>query len=103
MPIHPECARLVDDSRTFSADELTEVWEWLDSFDAQPLSGDGEQLAKPPLTFQQARYVFGAKTYRIARCSDGREVLGTLIAVAGYRSPLAGKTALPALEAASAR
>jgi len=80
---------LVDDSRTFSADELTEVWEWLDSFDAQPLSGDGEQLARPPLTFQQARYVFGAKIYRIARCSDGREVLGTLIAVTGYRSPLA--------------
>jgi hypothetical protein len=109
MPIHPERARLVDDSRSFSADELTEVWEWLDSFDTQPLSWDGAQLSRSPLTFRQARYVFGQKTYRIARCSDGRELLGTLItavagktSVVGYRLSVAGKTGMRPLESASA-
>ena len=81
MPIRTERSRLVDDSRTFSAEELTDVWAWLDSFDAQPLRPrDGEQLARPPLTFCQATYAFGEKTYSIAKCSDGRELLGTLIA-----------------------
>ena len=34
MPIRKAGVRLVDDSRTFDAAELTEIWEWLDSLDA---------------------------------------------------------------------
>jgi hypothetical protein len=80
MPIRVERSRLFDDSRTFSAEDLTEVWAWLDSFDSQPLRRrEGEQLVRPPLTFHQEQYVFGAKTYSIAKCSDGRELLGSVI------------------------
>ena len=82
MPIREEKSRLVDDSRTFSAEDLTEVWAWLDSFDAQPLRRrDGEKLVRSTLTFSQAKYVHREKTYSIARCSDGREVLGSVLEV----------------------
>ena len=94
MPIHAERSRLVDDSPTFSAEDLTEIWAWLDSFDAQPLRPrDAAQFARPPLTFHQARYVFGAKTYSIAKCSDGRELLGSIIA--GLPQASAGSKWMP--------
>ena len=80
MAIHLERSRLVDDSRTFSAEELTEVWAWLDSFDLQPLRPrEGQQLVMPQLTFFHATFVLGDRTYSVAKCSDGREVLGTVI------------------------
>ena len=80
MAIHLERSRLVDDSRTFSAEELTEVWAWLDSFDLQPLRPrEAQHLVKPPFTFFLATFVLGDRTYSIAKCSDGREVLGTVI------------------------
>ena len=84
MPIHAKRSILVDDSRTFSAEDLTEVWAWLDSFDAQPLRPrDGEEHARPPLTFHLGKRVFGEKTYNIVRSSDGRELLGSVIAALG--------------------
>jgi len=80
MAIHLERSRLVDDSRTFSAEELTEVWAWLDSFDLQPLRPrDGQQLVQPPFTFFHGTFVLGDRTYSVAKCSDGREVLGSII------------------------
>jgi len=80
MAIHLERARICDDSRTFSAEELTEVWAWLDSFDLQPLRPrDGQQLVRPPLTFFHTTFVLGDRTYSVAKCSDGREVLGTVL------------------------
>jgi hypothetical protein len=80
MPIRVERTRLVDDSRTFSSEELTEAWEWLDSLDAQPLRPrDQERLDRPAFTFRPATYTFGQKIYSIARCSDGRELLGSVI------------------------
>jgi hypothetical protein len=80
MAIHLERTTLVDDSRTFSAEELTDVWAWLDSFDLQPLrQRDGQQLVKPPFTFFHATFAFGERTYSVAKCSDGREVLGSVI------------------------
>jgi hypothetical protein len=87
MAIHLERSRLVDDSRTFSAEELTEVWAWLDSFDLQPLRPrEGQQLVKPPLTFFHATFVLGDRTYSVAKCSDGREVLGSIISGPGRLS-----------------
>jgi hypothetical protein len=81
MAIHLERSRLFDDSRTFSAEELTEVWAWLDSFDLQPLRPrDGQQLVTPQLSFFHATFVVGGRTYSVAKCSDGREVLGSIIA-----------------------
>ena len=80
MAIHLERSKLFDDSRTFSAEELTGVWAWLDSFDLQPLRPrDGQQLVTPQSTFVHATFVLGATTYSVARCSDGREVLGSVI------------------------
>ena len=80
MPIHSEDSILVDDSQTFSAEDLTEIWAWLDSFDAQPLRPrDGAQLARPPLIFYLDSRLFGDKTCTIVRCSDGRELLGSVI------------------------
>ncbi|SRR6266478_4859622 len=82
MPIHRVGPRLVDDSRTFESEELTEIWEWLDSLDSQPLNArDGARLHRPPLTFHQDRYVFRERIFSVARCSDGRELLGTIIGV----------------------
>ena len=79
---------MVDDSRTFSAEELTEVWAWLDSFDLQPLRPrDGHHLVKPPFTFFHATFVLGDRTYSVAKCSDGREVLGSVIAGPSRFSP----------------
>jgi len=92
MPIREEKSRLVDDSRTFSAEDLTEVWAWLDSFDAQPLRRrDGEKLVRSTLTFSQAKYVHREKTYSIARCCDGRELLGSVNAAA-FPQPSQAKT-----------
>src|SRR5437660_1091643 len=80
MSIRAERSRLVDDSRTFSTEDLTEIWAWLDSFDSQPLRPrDDEQLILPSLTFHQDKYVFGSKIYSVAKCSDGRELLGSVI------------------------
>jgi hypothetical protein len=72
----------VDDSRTFDADELTEIWAWLDSFDARPLGAREEaRLQRPPLTFRQDQYVFRERIFSVAKCSDGREILGSIIGV----------------------
>ncbi len=82
MPIRKEGTRLVDDSRTFDADELTEVWEWLDSLDARPLEArEGARLHLPPLIFHQGQYAFRERVFSVARCSDGREILGSIIGV----------------------
>jgi hypothetical protein len=87
MPIRADRARLVDDSRTFSAEDLTEIWAWLDSLDAQPLrSRDHEQLELSRFIFRPATYAFGQKIYSIARCSDGRELLGSVIGATGPES-----------------
>ena len=80
MPIHREGSKLLDDSRTFESEELTEIWEWLDSLDSQPLSArDGARLQRPPLTFHHCKYVFRERIFSVAKCSDGRELLGSII------------------------
>ena len=72
----------MDDSRTFDADELTEIWAWLDSLDARPLGAREEaRLHRPPLTFHRDQYVFRERIFSVARCSDGRELLGSIIGV----------------------
>jgi hypothetical protein len=82
MPIRREGTKLVDDSRTFESEELTEIWEWLDSLDSQPLRArDGARLHRPPLTFNQGKYVFRERIFSVAKCSDGRELLGSIIGV----------------------
>ena len=82
MPIRKAGARLVDDSRTFDADDLTEIWEWLDSLDAQPWEArEGARLHRPPLVFHQGQYAFRERIFTVARCSDGREILGSIIGV----------------------
>jgi hypothetical protein len=80
MPIRELGPRIVDDTRTFAPDELTEIWAWLDSFDAQPLSArEGTQLVLEHLTFHQDRYMFRGRIYSVAKCSDGRELLGSIV------------------------
>ena len=87
MPIRPEKARLVDDSRSFNSEDLTQVWEWIDSFDAQPFRPrDNEQLHLAKLTFRLTTYTFGQRIYSVAKCSDGRELLGTVMGSAGTGS-----------------
>ena len=87
MPIRADRARLIDDSRTFSAEDLTEAWAWLDTLDAQPLrSRDREQLELPAFTFRPSTYSFGQKVYSVAKCSDGRELLGSVIGSTGPES-----------------
>jgi hypothetical protein len=83
MPIREQGSRLFDDTNTFSSGELTEIWEWMDSFDSRPL-GDREtaSFVKTPRTFRLDRYVFRGRIYCVARCSDGRELLGSVIGVA---------------------
>src|SRR6476646_10786443 len=82
MPIRERGPKIFDDTRTFAAAELTEIWAWLDSFDAQTLGARNEaQLSRPPLTFHQDRYIFRGRIYSVARCSDGRELLGSIIGV----------------------
>ena len=98
MPIHAERSRLVDDSPTFSAEDLTEIWAWLDSFDAQPLRPrDAAQFARPPLTFHQARYVFGAKTYSIAKADPVMTATGGTFTydIAGLPQASAGSKRMP--------
>ena len=76
---------MVDDSRSFTAEQLSDVWEWLDSYDMQPLrSRSGARLERSPLTFTQDTYTFQGTIYSLARCTDGREVLGSPIGVAPY-------------------
>jgi hypothetical protein len=83
MPIREEDQKLLDDARTFSSEELTEIWEWLDSFDIQPLGSRQEtRLERTPLTFRQDKRAFSGKLYSVARCSDGRELLGSVIGAA---------------------
>jgi len=83
MPIHREGLKLVDDSRSFESEELTEIWAWLDSLDSQPLSArEGARLQRPPLTFRHDKYVFRERIFSVAKCSDGRELLGSIIGVA---------------------
>src|SRR5262245_46322884 len=83
MPIRVERLRLTDDSRSFSPEDLNEIWAWLDSFDAQPpRPSDATPLVRSDLSFRRDRYVFRQRVYSIAKCSDGRELLGSVIAVA---------------------
>src|SRR5437868_2906151 len=83
MAIREEKFRLADDSRSFTAEQLSGVWEWLDSYDMQPLrSRTGARLECAPLTFTQDSYTFQGTIYSLARCSDGREILGSPIGVA---------------------
>jgi|SRR4051794_16741971 hypothetical protein len=82
MPIQKKGSGLVDDSRTFGADELTEIWAWLDSFDAQPLAARKKaRLRRPHLSFHQVQFVFRERIFSVAKCSDGREILGSIIGV----------------------
>src|SRR5882724_5448732 len=82
MPIHKEGSRLVDDSRSFQADELTEIWAWLDCFDSRPLRvRKAARLQRSVLIFHQDQYVFRERIFSVARCSDGREILGSIIGV----------------------
>jgi hypothetical protein len=82
MPLREEESRLVDDTRSFSSQELTAVWEWLDSFDLQPLRPrEHARLDRYSLTFTQRTHVFRGRLYSVAQCSDGRELLGSVIGV----------------------
>src|SRR6266571_5016202 len=81
MPIRQQKTGLVDDTRTFTAEQITDVWAWLDSLDMEPLSEEA-RLVRMPLTFRQDRYVFRGRIYSVAKCSDGRELLGSVVGVA---------------------
>jgi hypothetical protein len=82
MPIREEKFRLIDDSRSFTPEQLSAAWEWLDSFDMQPLrSRENARLERPPLTFTQDKYTFQGTIYSVARSADGREVIGSPIGV----------------------
>jgi hypothetical protein len=83
MAIREDKFRLNDDSRSFTAEQLSAVWEWLDEYDMQPLrSRDGAQIECGPLKFTQDKYTFQGMMYSLARCSDGREILGSPIGLA---------------------
>lgn len=83
MAIREENFRLVDDTRSFTPEQLTDVWEWLDSYDMQPLrSREGARLDRSPLTFTQSQYAFRGEIYSVAKCSDGRALLGSPISLA---------------------
>jgi hypothetical protein len=81
MPIREEKFRLIDDSRSFTAEQLSAVWEWLDSYDMQPLRSRDDARLERPLKFTQAQYTFQGTIYSVARCDDGREVIGSPIGV----------------------
>src|SRR5712691_9029975 len=88
MPIREEDARLTDDSRSFSPRELTDIWEWLDSFDLQPLRPrENAKLETGTLKLTQRTQVFRGRLYSIAKCSDGRELLGSVIGLVPQAIP----------------
>ena len=83
MPIREQGPRLIDDTSTFSPGELTEIWEWMDSFDSRPLvDRETASLVKTPRSFRLERFVHRGRIYCVARCSDGRELLGSILGVA---------------------
>ena len=83
MAIRADKFKLIDDSRSFTREQLSSVWEWLDEYDMQPLrSRAGASLKSGPLTFTQDSHTFLGTVYSLARCSDGREILGSPIGVA---------------------
>ena len=80
MPIREEKLRLIDDTRSFAPEDITAVWEWLDSFDAQPMRPrGGATLERGHLTFRLENQYFRDRTYSVAKCSDGRELIGSII------------------------
>jgi len=88
MAIREENFKLADDSRSFTAELLSDVWEWLDSYDMQPLrSRDGARLERAGVIFSQETYTFQGTIYSFARCSDGRAILGSPIGVATDAAP----------------
>ncbi len=92
MPKRRVGPKLIDDSRSFKSEELTQIWEWLDSLDSQPLSArDGARLQRPPLTFHHDKYVFRERIFSVAKCSDGRELLGSIIGVVPLSTMKPGK------------
>ena len=95
MPIREEKLRLIDDTRSFAPQDITAVWEWLDSFDAQPLRPrNGATLVRGALTFRLEEQCFRDQTYSVAKCSDGRELIGSLAGVAARSAPPAGASVL---------
>jgi len=93
MPIRQEKSKLFDDTRSFAPEVLTAVWEWIDSFDYQPLRPrDAATLEKGDLTFHLAEYAFRDKIYSVAKCSDGRELIGSIMGVADQSRPSEGRT-----------
>src|SRR4051812_10059918 len=80
MPILEQGFRIVDDMRTFPTQELTEIWEWLDAFDAAPASArDQARLERADVTFSMEQHVFNGRIYSVASCSDGRQLLGSIL------------------------
>ena len=102
MPIREKESRLVDDTSSFSSPELTDIWEWLDAFDLQPLRPrDGATLVRPPLTFIQTKYLFRGRVYSVAKCSDGRELLGSVIGIVPQAAAITRPNMLERLLAAN--
>jgi hypothetical protein len=75
--------KLIDDARTFTPEQLTDLWEWLDSYDSQPLrSREDATLDLIALSAKLDTYVHRDRVYSVARLSDGRELLGSVIGAA---------------------
>ena len=93
MPIREEKLRLIDDTRSFAPQDITAVWEWLDSFDVQPLRPrTGATLVRGALTFRLEEQSFRDHTYSVAKCSDGRELIGSITGVAARPASPAGNS-----------
>ena len=75
MLIREEKLKLID-TRSFAAEDITAVWEWLDSFDSQPMRPRiGVTLERGNITFRLEEQSFRDLSYTVAKCSDGRELL----------------------------
>jgi hypothetical protein len=65
---------------TFSPEQLSSLWEWLDSYDSQPLRNrEGATLDLLALNAKLETYVHRDRVYSVAKCSDGRELIGSVI------------------------
>jgi hypothetical protein len=83
MAIREEMFKLIDDTKTFTPEQLTSLWEWLDSYDSQPLrKREGATLDLIALSAKLDTFVHRDRVYSVAKCNDGRELLGSVIATA---------------------
>jgi hypothetical protein len=81
MAIREEMFKLIDDTKTFTPEQLSNLWEWLDSYDSQPLrKREDATLDLIALSAKLDTYTHRDRVYSVAKCSDGRELIGSVIA-----------------------